>query len=78
MSATPNRFPADTSFICLVAIFLYSRTEGENYKSESEKMGATGMNRVAEIRNLEWGSQFLEIWSVPAILNNCDLDCTSC
>ena len=67
ISATPNLFLADTSFFCLVAIFLYSRTEGEKYKSESKKMGVAEMNRVAEIRNLEWDSLFLEIWSVPVI-----------
>ena len=30
-------------------------------------MGVAEMNRVAEIRNLEAGSLFLEIWSVPVI-----------
>ena len=68
ISATPNRFLADTSFICLVMIFPYSRTEGVQYKSKSEKMGVAEMNRVAEIRNLGGGSSlFLEIWSVPVI-----------
>ena len=67
ISATPNPFLAVTSFICLVAIFLYSCTEGVQYKSKSEKIRVAEMNRVAEIRNLGEDPLFLETWSVPLI-----------